>query len=90
VRGHVWGDVRLAGGAGGANCCGDCDGYRPDTLGGGIGQARFPFGVMGTRKRGQNLFSGLSSQPKRSVLLATVSIRLIWPVARSMVSVPVI
>jgi len=29
-----------------ANCCCDCDGYRPDTLGGGIGQARFLLGVM--------------------------------------------
>ena len=34
VRGHVWGDVRLAGGAGGANRRCDCDGYRPDTLAG--------------------------------------------------------
>ncbi len=38
VRGHVWGDVRLAGGEGANRRC-DCDGYRPDTLGGGIGIA---------------------------------------------------
>ena len=35
---------------GGANRHCDCDGYRPDKLGGGIGQARFPFGVIGTSK----------------------------------------
>ncbi len=30
-------------------CRTDCDGYRPDTLGGGIGLARYFFGITGTR-----------------------------------------
>ena len=35
----------------GANCRRDRDGYRPDKLGGGIGQARFLFGIMRTREQ---------------------------------------
>ena len=35
MRGHV----RANGGTGGANCRCDCDGYRPDALGGGIGRS---------------------------------------------------
>ena len=29
---------------GGANCCRDCDGYRPDKLGDGIAAVLFPLG----------------------------------------------
>ena len=36
----------------GANRRCDCDGYRPDTLGGAIGKPRLLFGVMGTHERG--------------------------------------
>ena len=39
MRGHVRANVMRLEGAGGANRRCDCDGYRPDTLGGGIGQA---------------------------------------------------
>ena len=38
MRGHV-----KANGGGGANCCCDCDGYRPDTLGGGFDAVTFRF-----------------------------------------------
>ena len=34
----------------GANRCCDCDSYRPDTLGGGIGAGPFPLGLMGTHR----------------------------------------
>ena len=41
-------EVISAYGAPGANRCCDCDGYRPDTLGGGIGL--LPFWRYGTRE----------------------------------------
>ena len=57
---------------GGANCRCDCDGYRPDTLGGGIGQSRLLFGVMGTREGGSEFGWRIFHQSASAILAVTI------------------
>ena len=71
--------LRIFAGGEGANRRCDCDGYRPDTLGGGIGKASFLFGVVYTRARSETFTAKINDRLQAMRLIVTICMICAFP-----------